>query len=545
MMRESKTKILSFIGLFSLILGVLMLVLDGTLMNVSMVAIARDLNITIASLQTLITVYSLVMASLMLIGGKLGDILGRKKMFMVGAFLFTLGSLIAATAYSSLQLLIGWSVVEGVGAALMMPASTSIIVNSFKGKDRALAFGLWGATASAGAALGPIVGGYLTSYYSWRYAFSIQVLLGVLVLITAIFLKESRGHKKGSFDFVGAVLSALTFGFLVFYFLKAREYGWFYAKKSVDLFGINLNLFGLSFGFILAILGILLLIFLYIYEKGQDDPVLDFRLFKNKAFAAGIFTAFMLTLAQAGFFFIVPIYLQVLFGLDAFHTGLYLLPITIAVFIASAGLSRSRARPVLIIRTGLALTLLGIILLVWAIDITLIRLRFVIAFVVLGLGIGAVMAKLTNIIMSSVKESQAGEASGLNSALRRLGSSMGTAILGTIFFESVDKRLRKLFLDPSWTEVIPVSFRARVSMAVKMFMEKSSQLDLRVIMHFLKASPKEIYNALYPRIVEITVQSARETLFVSAGFMILVILSSLWLKDTKDSSLKNRIKVKK
>ncbi len=418
--------------LVPLLLGILLIVIDGTLMNVSMLNVAHDLNIGLSDMQALITFYSLITGAFMLLAGKLGDVYGRKKIFRIGVLLFGLGSLISALSTNGTMLFVGWSLLEGLGAALMMPASTSIIVSTFKGKKKDLAFGLWGATASVGAALGPIVGGFMTTYFSWRYAFLVQVFLAGIVLVTSSKLKESRPLKGQKIDIVGAVLSIVSITLIMYGILKGRELGWL-ISASGD---------GLSLAFLSLIFGVLIFIGFIWFELNKTSPLIELKIFKNKTFSSAILLTVAMNTAMAGVMFVFPIYFQVVFSLTALKTGLYLFPLTVGIFVASILGSKWRVSAKKTIVLGIVIIMLSLLgMRFYAVTSVLSFHRLAVVFVFFGIGLGFVMSKLTNVVMSSVESKWAGEASGVNSTIRRLASSAGTALVGTLFFSTLDKDL--------------------------------------------------------------------------------------------------------
>lgn len=511
------------ISLISLLLGIFMVVVDGTLMNVSLLQVASTLNITLESMQTLITFYSLVTGAFLLLGGKLADVYGRKKIFTIGAILFGIGSLLSATAPNGTVLFVGWSVIEGIGAALMMPASTSIIVDTFKGKERALAFGLWGATASVGAALGPIIGGAITTYASWRYAFLLQVILAIFVVLTSRKLKESRPLANEGVDLVGAFLSIVGISLFMWGILKARVYGWFFKKQSLEILGVNLAILGLSPAFWGIIVGLLIIIIFAIYQLKIKKPLLNVRIFKHIEFTLGLFVTSFVNLAMAGMMFVFPIYFQVLKSYSALTTGIKLLPITIGVFLSSIIGSKWQVKDKLTIVIGTGIVLLSAGLLYFRSFPTPVNLvngeegHFILPFFLFGFGLGFIMAKLTNIVMTGVPAKFAGEASGVNSTIRRLASSFGTAIVGTLFFNA--------FENSNFYKWI-IEYATKIGVG---------SVDIRIIPKLLKHLPAPSFKMLYLGFVKAVLESIKYVLVISIGmFGLLLIVVALWYFKSKN-----------
>ncbi len=515
------------ISLIALLLGIFMVVIDGTLMNVSLVQVASSLNITLENMQVLITFYSLVTGAFLLLGGKLADVYGRRRIFTLGAILFGIGSLLSALAPTGTVLFIGWSVIEGIGAALMMPASTSIIVDTFKGKERALAFGLWGATASVGAALGPIIGGAITTYASWRYAFLLQVGLAIFVVLTSRKLKESRPLADEGVDILGAVLSILGISLFMWGILKSRAYGWFLAKTDLKLLGANLAIAGVSPALWAMVIGVLIMAIFANYQLKKDKPLLNVRIFKYTEFSLGLFVTSLVNISMAGMMFILPIYFQLLKGYSALTTGIKLLPITVGVFVSSILGARWNIKDKATIFLGTGIVLSATVLLrffSFPQGSSLINGKeghFVLAFFLFGLGLGFIMAKLTNIVMTGVPAKFAGEASGVNSTIRRLASSFGTAIVGSLFFNAFEGT-------DFYTQIIR-QFNANAK----------GTIDIRVIPKLLKQLSPHLMQQMYRGFVQAVLDSIKYVMTISVWMFVgLFIVVGVWLMKTASSTKK-------
>jgi len=417
--------------------AVLIIVIDTTLLNVSLGNIIRDLGTDIQSLQWVITSYSLVLAALTVTGGRLGDMFGRKKMFMLGAIIFAVGSFIASISTNFPMLLIGESIIEGIGAALMMPATSALLVANFKGRDRALAFGVWGGVAAGGAAIGPILGGYLATNFSWRWGFRINVFVTIILLIGSILIKKDKPSKeKPTLDWTGVFLSATGLLSIVFGLIEASSYGWWKATQIFSIFGQSIDLWGYSITpFAIAIGVIITALFvvweLHVEKKGKR-PLVSMKLFKNRQFSSGMLTTGIMSLGQAGIIFSIPVFLQSVRQLDAFNTGLALLPLSISLLICaplSAVISKFIA-PKRLVQLGLLLDIIAMVIIQQSFSVTADAWTFAPGLALYGMGMGFVMAQVSNLALSAVPVSEAGEASGVNSTLRQIGSSFGSAIIG-------------------------------------------------------------------------------------------------------------------
>ena len=443
-------------GLVVLSLALAIVVIDTTLLNVSLATIIKDLHTNLLSLQWVISAYSLVLAALTITGGRLGDLYGRKKMFLVGAVLFAIGSFMASISQNFASLLIGESLIEGVGAALMMPATSSLLVATYRGKDRAVAFGVWGGIAAASSAIGPILGGWLTSHYSWRWGFRINIGVTAILLLSSFLIKESHERAKNlTLDLLGVFLSAIGLLGVVFGIIESSTYGWLKAKLPFDinlgsdgsLINVHERLTFGSYGFSIAILsmalGIIFLVAFMFWQNYRESrnltPLVSMKLFSNRQFSSGMITTAVLSLGMSGLIFAIPVFLQSVRGLDALHTGFALLPLSIALLIGaplSANLVQRMSAKTLV-QFGLTLTIVGSLLNWHTISVGSTALSFAPGLLIYGFGMGLMIAQISNLTLSAVSVEQAGEASGLNNTMRQLGSTMGSAIVGAVLLSAV------------------------------------------------------------------------------------------------------------
>jgi EmrB/QacA subfamily drug resistance transporter len=402
-------------------MAVFIMVIDTTIMNVSISALVVDLNTDVPTIQAIIAIYALTMASFMLIGGKLQDVLGRKKAFLIGVGIYGVGTFTASMSWNAGVLLIGWAILEGLGAILMMPATTTFLTSTYRGRDRAVAFGMWGGIGAAGAAFGPILGGYLTTFYSWRWAFRIELLVVVVILLMSYLLTESRPTLKWrDLDVIGTILSFAGLFAIVIGILLLRNY--LYWQYISTFIGAGLLLMGVFF----------------LWQKRRKTkglvPLVDVGIFRNRRFVLGNTIGTLQNLTLAGFFFIIPVFFQQVTGITAFETGLYLLPISIAIFVFSIAGSRLAAYLTTkhLIMIGLLLGMAGSFMLrgIFGIDTT--AADFIPGSVVFGIGIGIVLSQVTNLTLSAVPDEHATDAAGVLNTLRQLGTSLGTALIGVI-----------------------------------------------------------------------------------------------------------------
>jgi EmrB/QacA subfamily drug resistance transporter len=409
-----------------------LMVLDQAVMNVSISQLVDDFDTEVTTIQAVITLYSLVMAALMIAGGKMGDLIGRRRAFGIGHVIYGVGTLLTAVSWSVPVLTLGWSVLEGIGAALVLPALAALTARSFQGSDRALAYGVLGGVAGAGVAVGPILGGWVTTNLSWRVVFAGEVLVVLYILATFRRLPDDRGRSGAQLDTVGAVLSAAGLAAIVLGVLNASTWGWLEPRNSpIEPFGFSLTPFVIAAGALL----------LYVFrawqlrrEAHQREPLIHLRLLRVTALRGGLVMFMFQNLILMGIFFAIPLYLQIVQGFDAFETGVRMLPVSVTLFIMALLGSRlsGRVAPRRIVRTGTGLLVLACVLLLATIDPEIDDLSFAIAMAVVGIGMGLVVSQLGNVVQSAVGEDDRSEAGGLQYTAQQLGASLGTAFIGAV-----------------------------------------------------------------------------------------------------------------
>jgi EmrB/QacA subfamily drug resistance transporter len=420
------------------------MVLDSSVMNVSISQIVADLDTTIQGVQLAITAYTLVMASFMLAGAKLGDIIGRDRTFAIGLAIYGLGSLTTALSPNLTVLLLGWSLVEGLGAALVLPAIVSLIAGTYGGKERALAFGIVGGVAGAAIAAGPLIGGWVTTEFSWRYVFAGETVVVVGILLLRGRIKRSPpAERRPRLDLVGVGLSALGLGLAVYGILKSSEWGWIEPLGALTIGEEEITPFGFSIVPFLILAGVGLLAAFALWEERRErqgrDTLLDRSLLRIEQLRAGLTTLLMQQLILLGTFFVLPVYLQVVLGLDAFETGKRLFPMSVTMFAAAMLGPRLAASfaPKRIAQAGLLSLVLASVLLLGTIDVELSETEFAVALAIFGIGAGLLLSQLGNVIMSSVDPAKTNEAGGLQGTAQNLGASLGTALIGSVLIAAL------------------------------------------------------------------------------------------------------------
>ncbi|KAF2420773.1 MFS transporter [Microbacterium sp. B35-30] len=415
------------------------MVLDSTVMNVSISTVAADLGTDISGMQAAITFYALTMAAFMLTGGKLGDRWGRSLAFRIGSVIYGIGSLTTALSPNLTVLMIGWSLVEGLGAVLVIPAIAALAAINYEGRARVVAFAVLGAVTGGAAAAGPLIGGLVTTYSSWRYVFVAEAIVMTLVLIVSGRIKDVPGDRTLRIDLLSVVLSALGLALLVYGILQSKTWGWFEPLNPPVINGEPFAPLGIS---PVAYMILLSVVVLWLFVKRQQQlertgrvPLLKVSLLRIPALRSGL-TMFMAQyFAIAALFFVIPVYLQTILGFDALQTGLKILPLSIGLILFSVVGSRLAAvRSARNLGRIGQLTLgVGLLLVFVAVRPELADWLFATGMFVVGAGFGLLASQLGNVNMSAVEQSDTSEVGGLQGTFQNLGSSFGTAIVGSVF----------------------------------------------------------------------------------------------------------------
>jgi len=419
--------------------GQFVMTLDTSVMNVSISQITADLNTSIQGVQAAITLYALVMAALMLTGAKLGDIYGRNRMFAIGLGVYGVGSMITALSPSLPVLLVGWSGIEGLGAIMVIPGIAALTAANYEGKDRALAYALIGGITAVAVAVGPLIGGWVTTNASWRYVFAGEtVIVTVIILLRGQIAPAPKAQHPPKLDVVGSVLSVAGLGLAVFGILMGSKWGFVKPLGALTINGTKITPLGFSVVPFMVLAGLGILAGFVHWEERRRrlglDRLLDTAVLRITQLRAGLTTLMGQQLVLMGLFFVVPVYLQVVIGLDAFETGKRLLPLSVAMLVmAMAGPKiAGRRSPRTVAQAGLILISAGAVVMLATLEVKLNDTGFKIAMVLVGAGGGLLASQLGNVIMSSTDPSEASETGGLQGTALNLGASIGTALIGAI-----------------------------------------------------------------------------------------------------------------
>jgi MFS family permease len=418
--------------LLTLCAGQFLMMLDSSVMNVSMATVAEDLGTSITGIQTAITLYTLVMAAFMVTGGKIGQILGRNRAFAIGCVIYGAGSLTTSLAPNLGILLLGWSCLEGLGAALILPAIVALVATNFPTAERPRAYGLVAAAAAVAVAVGPIVGGFFTTYLSWRYVFAGEVLVVIAILLLSRRIVDEAPEKKVHLDLVGTGLSALGLGLVVFAILRSGTWGLVRPREGGP------EWIGLSPVIWLILAGGLVLWLFATWENRViargGEPLVDPAILRTKQLRGGLTSFFFQYLLQGGLFFAMPLFLSVALGLSAIETGVRLLPLSATLILAAAGVPKAfpHASPRRVVRIGFLTLFAALVILIAGLQQGAGAGVTTWPMLLAGLGIGALASQLGAVTVSAVSDEQSGEVGGLQNTVTNLGISIGTALTGAI-----------------------------------------------------------------------------------------------------------------
>jgi EmrB/QacA subfamily drug resistance transporter len=417
--------------------GQFLMTLDSSVMNVSIATVAKDVDTTVTGIQGAITAYTLVMAALMITGGKIGALIGRKRAFAIGCVIYGCGSFTTALAPNLPVLLVGWSFLEGVGAALILPAIVALVAGNFPTERRPAAYGLVAAAGAIAVAVGPLVGGFFTTYFSWRWVFAGEVLIVLVILVVARRIADAPVEQRPRLDVVGGVLSALGLGLLVFGVLRSSEWGWIQPKAGGQSWA------GLSPTVWLILAGLFVIWLFSRWEVRRqnrgEEPLVRPGLLRNRQLSGGLVMFFFQYLMQAGLFFVVPLFLSVCLGLSALATGARLLPLSVTLLVAAIGIPRllPAVSPRLVVRAGLLALLAGTVVLLGALDKDAGAEIVFLPMLLIGLGIGALASQLGAVTVSAVPDDESPEVGGVQNTMTNLGASLGTALAGSILIATL------------------------------------------------------------------------------------------------------------
>ena len=518
-------------------LAMFIAVIDSTLMNVAVPAIVSDLDTTVPVVQGAIALYSLVMAALILPAVKLPSIYGVRRLMQGTLVVYAVGTLLAAISWSPVVLYLGWSVIEGAAAAVLLPLTFTVLVVTYEGKDRAKALGLLAGVNATGAAVGPIVGGALTTFASWRWGFALEAAVVVVALVFVRYVSpDPLGQGHGSFDFGGTVFSIVGATSLVVGFILAGKFGWLTATRPFIAFGVQFNPFGTSPAVWLVGFGLLAFVAFAQYELRLErtgrSPLVPMGVLTNRAFTAGSLTFGARAIVMAGFIFIVPVYLQSGLGYTAFEAGLAMLPFSIGTLLVSTFTTGWRAyiSPKTLIQTGIVLVGGGLLLLFQDTSPDQTIAGMALPMTVIGVGVGLLMPQLVNTTLSAVPQSNSSEASGVMNAVGMLGYALGTAVVGAFM---LGEFYRGVIDGVLWAGDISVSTAQRneLARALQRASETATEATRQEFLDGLTTAERELLDGVFEAAM---VAAQRSTLLLLVLLVLLTLVVSTFLPGNLD-----------
>lgn len=437
----------AWLGLIAIALGVALIVVDTTIVNVIIPSIVTDFDAGSTQAQWIQESYAIVFAALLLTSGRIADIIGARRLFVAGVIVFGATSIMAGLAPGGATLIVA-RFLQGLGAAMILPTSLSLLKATFTGKARGQAFAIWGSTIGAAAALGPLLGGWLAEHASWRWAFGVNVPLAVAIVFGVMACIDRSPRVRGRLDALGSLLSVLGLGLLAFGLIEGRTYGWVTLTQPFDAAGLRWDTGPSPVLIALAISVVMLTGFLVRQLRlrrggNADKTLMDLSMFSISSFRNGNVATLIIGVGEFGIVAVLPLWLQFTLGYSAVQSGLALVPIAIGSFVASGAsfaLADKDVTGLTMLRWGLGFEVLGLAGLGFlaAPDSSWWALALILG--IYGVGVGFATAQVTNVVLADIGDDDNGQAAGIQSTFRQLGSALGIAILTTVFFTTLDSR---------------------------------------------------------------------------------------------------------
>jgi len=509
-----------WIGLIAVALGVALIVVDTTIVNVITPSVIDDLKIDSSQAQWIQESYAIVFAALLLVSGRIADLRGARTVFTGGVVIFGLTSLLAGLAPNG-EILILARFLQGIGAAAILPTSLALLNHMFTGPARGQAFAVWGSTIGAATALGPVLGGWLSEHASWRWAFGINIPLTVVILVIAAVFLTQPPRSRGGIDALSAILSVLGLGLLAFGLVEGRVYGWVTSEKAFTLFGGTWEE-GLSPAFVALVLSVVLLA-VFVWRQillsrasSARPPLMDVKLFSIASFRNGNVATMIIGLGEFGIIAVLPLWLQFTLDYSPLEAGATLVPIAIGSFVAS-GISfplSERVSPLALVRIGLILEVVGLAGLGVVAAYTDANWWFIaLVLFFYGIGVGFATSQVTNVVLADVPEGEGGQSSGIQSTFRQLGSALGIAALTTVFFSSLGGILHGKLTDAGLTGAEATKLSNAVTDSAGAVIEP------------LASNPETVFAADAAR--EAMTQAIAIGSYLAAGFLVVGVIATL------------------
>lgn len=542
-----------WIGLGVLAAGLSMIVIDVTIVGVALPVIINALKLDFSDAQWINAVYSVVFAALLLTAGRLSDRFGRRLLFVIGLVVFMGGSLLAALS-SDAGALIAARVVQGIGGAFILPSTLSTVNATFRGRDRTIAFGIWGAVISGMAAVGPLLGGWLTTNFTWPWIFLVNLPIGLLIIIGAFLTVPETSAKitTPGADIDGLLLSVIGFGGTVFALIEGGSLGWWQPLADLHILGFNWPATApISLIPIIGTVGVLALLLFVIWERHRArngrSAILDVRLFSAETFRWGNLTALCVAIGEFGLLFVLPLFLVNVLGLSTLQAGFVLVAMAVGAFISGAQARHLAGRfgPTLVVVFGLGMEALAVGLTGFLMASNLSPWLLAGLLVVYGLGLGLASAQLTGTILVDIPPEQSGQGSATQSTVRQIGAALGTAIIGAILAAALSSFL------PQHLDAVPGVPPAAAQQLITATKDSAggaiAGLREAGIHSSLCASGPEVVNALasgFAEATRVTLLTASLFLFIGAGFAVFLHLATTRRAGTAVEALQSKKELK-
>ena len=540
-----------WIGLVFISMAISLVIIDGTIVNTIFPAIIADLKLSSTEVQWVQESYVLVFASLLLVWGAIGDRIGRRKLLIIGILIFVAASVWAGLSTDAATMILA-RIVQGIGGAMVLPTTLSLLNATFHGKERGIAFAVWGSTIGGMVAVGPVLGGWLATDFDWRWAFNVNAPLGVIIVIgLLIYATESKvPNLVGKIDFVGAAISVVMFSTLVFGLIEGRTYGWWNVNEAnpfvigsfewpstgISVIPVSLLIFAIS-------------TFLFVLwerkRQSQDkNVILDLDLFHINSFRNGSIAVAIISMGEFGLLFAIPLWLQNVQGLSAVSAGLVILWLAGGAFLASgaAGALNGKLSPLNTVRIGVLLELVGVAGIAfvasnaggWA---------GIAPFLFLyGIGVGLATAQLTGVILAEVPMAKIGQASGSQSTVRQIGSALGIAVLGTVLFTATQISIENRIMDIKSLSVIDETSRQELATQIGKPVSDSAGAAIAEIPGFLTSQglPQQVADEVTLAAKEGFTDGMKATGWAAAFFLLLGLGSTYGIRTAAKTEEKQK-----
>ena len=526
-----------WIGLVFISMAISLVIIDGTIVNTIFPSVIKDLNLSSTEVQWVQESYVLVFASLLLVWGTLGDRIGRRKLLITGILIFIAASIWAGFSTDAASMILA-RIVQGIGGAMVLPTTLSLVNANFQGKERGIAFAIWGSTIGGMVAVGPVLGGWLATDFDWRWAFNINAPLGILIVAgLLIFVRESKqAQRAGAIDYVGAAISVVMFSTLVFGLIEGRTYGWWNVNEAnpfvigdfawptsgISVIPVSLAIFVIS--------TVLFVMWERKRERDGKNVILDLGLFHIGSFRNGSIAAGIISMGEFGLLFAIPLWLQNVEGLNAISSGLVLLWLAGGAFLASGvgGALSGKLSAVNAVRIGVLLELIAVAGIAFVASTSGGWVGIAPFLAIYGIGVGLATAQLTGVIMVDVPMEKAGQASGSQSTVRQIGSALGIAVLGTVLFTFTQASVEQRIVDAPALSIVDETSRQALAADIAKPVSDSAGAAIAAIPGILMSQglPEEAATQITEAAQEGFTDGMKATGWAAAFFLLLGLAST-------------------